>query len=82
MGIPTPHIEVTNKETMTVTKTINSDSSLTITYKAKSTPTPDPTPGDSKTPVIIGVACGVGAVVIGLLTFLIIKAKKSGSMKK
>ena len=75
-------IEVTNKETMTVTKTINSDSSLTITYKAKSTPTPDPTPGDSKTPVIIGVACGVGAVVIGLLTFLIIKAKKSGSMKK
>ena len=75
-------VEVTNNETMTVTKTINSDSSLTITYKAKSTPTPDPTPGDSKTPVIIGVACGVGAVIIGLLTFLIIKAKKSGSMKK
>ena len=49
------------------------------------TPGPDPTPDDNSNTnaiILISVVGGAGAIALGIIIFLIIKAKKTGSLKK
>jgi len=54
--------------------TMDKDKTLKVTFKSTAT--------KSNTGMIIGICCGVGAVVVAVAVILIVRAKKVGSMKK
>ena len=57
--------------------TLENDITLKVRFKKIEHPA-----GGGNSGMIIGICCGVGALAIGIGTFLIIRAKKVGSMKK